>query len=292
MQRRSARPLAWGVGLYVLLFVAMYAMIRADLVAMDPCFSTEGLGDLCYCERFHDGLVKQPANTWTNLAFGLVGFAVLGDVAWSAPRPDNRFTRDTFYPAWYGLLALYLGPASMVFHASYTYWAGILDGAAMYVWLSFVLVYNLVRLFDWSRATAFAVWAAVNALWLTLRITIPNQGSAVSSSTLLFVALLCAMMASMAAVLLRGRVRTSASGAAWLFASIFAFAGGLLVWLQSGTGGPWCRPDSPLQGHAAWHVAAAAAVAALYVHLRGSVDAAGASEVAASVSPDAKRRNA
>jgi hypothetical protein len=29
----------------------------------------------------------------------------------------------------------------------------------------------------------------------------------------------------------------------------------------SRTGGPWCRPDSPVQGHALWHVLTAAALA-------------------------------
>ncbi len=37
-------------------------------------------------------------------------------------------------------------------------------------------------------------------------------------------------------------------------------AGGALVGRLCRTGGRWCRPRSPLQGHAAWHVLAAAAV--------------------------------
>ncbi len=42
------------------------------------------------------------------------------------------------------------------------------------------------------------------------------------------------------------------------------FGGGLVVWASSRTGGPWCDPESLLQGHAVWHVAAAVAVGLLY----------------------------
>jgi hypothetical protein len=38
---------------------------------------------------------------------------------------------------------------------------------------------------------------------------------------------------------------------------------GVLVHTRSRTGGPWCRPDSLLQGHGLWHVLSAAGVAVL-----------------------------
>jgi hypothetical protein len=42
------------------------------------------------------------------------------------------------------------------------------------------------------------------------------------------------------------------------------FGVGLAVWAVSRTGGPLCDPDSLLQGHAAWHVLAAAAGTILF----------------------------
>jgi hypothetical protein len=35
---------------------------------------------------------------------------------------------------------------------------------------------------------------------------------------------------------------------------------GGLCWLLGRSGGPWCRPASPLQAHAAWHLSTAAAI--------------------------------
>jgi dihydroceramidase len=35
---------------------------------------------------------------------------------------------------------------------------------------------------------------------------------------------------------------------------------GAAAWFLGRSGGPWCRPDAPLQAHAAWHLLAAAAI--------------------------------
>ncbi|MEJ7733794.1 MAG: ceramidase domain-containing protein [Polyangiaceae bacterium] len=266
------RPLLAGVAVYAAFLAAAYVMVRSDLTEMDPCFSVHE-GDLCYCELFRTGLIKQPVNTASNLVFALVGFAVLADLALFRPAPRNALTRDPMWSVWYGMLALYLGPGSMVFHASYTWWAGILDGVSMYAWLSFVVVYDLERLLRIGRRVAFALWLAINAAWVAMRVLIPNQGSAVSSSTLIFVALLCLMLISIAAVVVlrREHVRFTAHG--WLLASFGFFGVGLAVWLHSGTGQALCVADSVWQGHAAWHLSAAVAVGFLYLYLRQSEDA-------------------
>jgi hypothetical protein len=41
-----------------------------------------------------------------------------------------------------------------------------------------------------------------------------------------------------------------------------ALAAGAAAWTLGRTGGPLCDPDSVLQGHAAWHLLSAAALAA------------------------------
>jgi len=42
------------------------------------------------------------------------------------------------------------------------------------------------------------------------------------------------------------------------------FSAGVIVWFFSRTGGALCSPDSLIQGHAVWHLAAAAAVGILF----------------------------
>jgi hypothetical protein len=43
--------------------------------------------------------------------------------------------------------------------------------------------------------------------------------------------------------------------------ALAATAAGAVCWRAGRTAGPWCDPDSILQGHAAWHLLAAAALA-------------------------------
>ncbi|MGH9210949.1 MAG: hypothetical protein ACRD2C_09735 [Acidimicrobiales bacterium] len=51
--------------------------------------------------------------------------------------------------------------------------------------------------------------------------------------------------------------------------ALIAAAAGILVNALTRTGAPLCRPDSPLQGHAAWHVLTAIAVASWLGSPRG-----------------------
>jgi len=48
---------------------------------------------------------------------------------------------------------------------------------------------------------------------------------------------------------------------------------GGVCWLLGRSGGPWCRPTSPMQAHAAWHLLAAAAIF-LWLRRPGRPDAA------------------
>ena len=102
-----------------------------------------------FCERFAPGLVAQPANTFSNAGFVLVGLAV----GWRAMRdladggvPRNRMTTTVFYPAFYAGVGALLGPGSAAMHASTTRWGGRVDVFSMYLWILWVLAYQWVRL--------------------------------------------------------------------------------------------------------------------------------------------------
>jgi hypothetical protein len=54
----------------------------------------------------------------------------------------------------------------------------------------------------------------------------------------------------------------------WLVAAAVLFLTAWGVWIPSHTGGLLCDPDSLLQGHAAWHLLDAGAVACIYQFYR------------------------
>jgi hypothetical protein len=59
-------------------------------------------------------------------------------------------------------------------------------------------------------------------------------------------------------------VRRSLAGRRPPLLAAAVFSAGVVVWFLSRTGGALCNPDSLIQGHALWHVAAAAAVGILF----------------------------
>lgn len=61
----------------------------------------------------------------------------------------------------------------------------------------------------------------------------------------------------------------------WSAAALATFLLAFAVWIPSRTGGPWCDPNSLLQGHAVWHLLSACSVWMLYRHARSEHSLAG-----------------
>ena len=69
-----------GAGLFVLSMIIFFILAVAGWPGgPDNCLVIEnGVAiDSCYCETLRSGLVKQPANTWSDLAFVIVGLSLL-----------------------------------------------------------------------------------------------------------------------------------------------------------------------------------------------------------------------
>lgn len=223
-----------------------------------------GSSGMEFCEHA-SGLVRQPANTYSNFGFILVGLAI----GWSASVDSsgaqarwrrNRMRTTLFYPTLYALTATLLGPTSMALHASTTWWGGKIDVWSMFLWIAFVVAYALTRRRDGSVAHFLALYVPMIALlslylWLDYFPGTPVFG---------------ALIGVFALVELgnhRGLTATRAQPR-WLAVAALAFAIAFGIWLPSRTGGPWCNPESLLQGHAAWHLLSAVAVGAVYLFFR------------------------
>jgi hypothetical protein len=153
-----------------------------------------GAGD---CERLHDGLIAQPVNTASALAYVAVG-------AWLAGR-GLRADPGRGPLLVFGLAVGLAGIGSVDYHGTGSPAARLLHDGGLYAVAGFVAVAEVARR---ARRTA----------WTPPRRT--------------------AYRAALAA--------TAAGAACW--------------WLGR-TASPWCDPGSLLQGHAAWHLLGAAALA-------------------------------
>lgn len=134
-------------------------------------------GHSCFCERPRDGLVRQPSNTYSNLAFTICGAAALSrgyralatskrKVSGKSPREGATASgealrtaigvnalsytsaeeaRDKVGEAFiivFVLSCVILGFGSGLFHASLTFFGQILDNAGMYVVAGACAVYS------------------------------------------------------------------------------------------------------------------------------------------------------
>jgi hypothetical protein len=153
-----------------------------------------GAGD---CERLGEGLVAQPVNTASALAYVAVG-------AWLAGRGLRTGPGRGPLVA-FGLAVTAAGVGSVDYHGPGSPAARLLHDGGLYAVVGVVAWHELLRRGGrtaWPRGSRVAYRLALAA---------------------------------------------AAAGAA--------------CWWLGRTGGPWCDPDSLLQGHAAWHVLTALALA-------------------------------
>jgi hypothetical protein len=201
------------------------------------------------CERLRDGLVAQPVNTASALAYVLVG-------AWLAGRalpPGTPLRRERLA---FGLAVAAAGVGSVDFHGPGSPAARWLHDAGLCAALSFVAVHDLAAL-GGARTRAVPAAAATAGAGGALLALVPRVGGALTAG-------LGALLAGSEAALARGGLRAGWSPRSRTVyrAGLAALAAGAAAWTLGRTGGPLCDPDSPLQGHAAWHLLSAAALAA------------------------------
>jgi hypothetical protein len=159
-----------------------------------------GAGD---CERLHDGLIAQPVNTASALAYVAVGAWLIGRGLrlGAAGRSSSGQPRTVAF----GVAVAAAGIGSVDYHGPGSPAARLLHDGGLYAVVGLVAWHELARRVGRSHRTP------------------------------------------------RGRT-------AYL-AALAATAAGAACWWAGRTASPWCDPDSLLQGHAAWHLLGAAALA-------------------------------
>ncbi len=263
----------WGVlvggGLILVLALLFFGMALAGWPGgYDTCVAQRAGGpvDTCYCEQLRSGAIKQPANTFSDLGFVIVGMILLAiagrENGRARPRNPNPMNTGSWVACLFGLVVIFLGPGSMMFHASMTAWGGFFDSTSMYLLLAFLIGYDLLqamqRMAPWlcwlGGIVALAVFMGLAAVW-------PEQ------ATLLF-GFMVILTLSIEVPIWCGAWGVKRS---WLPLGLFigTFLTSLLIWVLSKTGGPLCNPESILlQGHAWWHLGSAAAMVFLFWYLR------------------------
>ena len=208
----------------------------------------------CFCEGIREGLVRQPANTWSSLGF-------LGVAVWVALRQRRAATTGgaPLARAEASLLVaslVVIGLGSAFYHASLTFVGQIVDVSGMYLMATFMLLHRLGPRWGIAPIGSVLGFVGVNAALMTAQITTP------SLRRVIFGALLVTAVAI--------EWRASRKGRRWLGFGAGAIAIAFAIWSLD----RWrilCTPESLFQGHAVWHVLGALAAACLFRHYEAEV---------------------
>lgn len=244
---------ALGVALVVVLGLRGWSGAPNDVVV-------DGV-DTYFCETLRDGPIKQPANTWSCLAFTAAGLLI----AWRTgrrrarrePTPPALMARAPLYAGLYAAQVALIGPASMLLHASMTAWGGACDMSSMFLYTAFLGSFLIVRWRGLGGVGFACAYAFLGGATFTVYALWPLEGLRLFGT----VAALAAL--GEGAFSWSRRPRTDVR---WLGLALGCFALALAVWWLSLTGHPLCAPDSLLQGHALWHVLCALTTLALFEH--------------------------
>jgi len=196
-----------------------------------------------FCENELCALIEQPANTWSNLAYVLVGVWILR-LAARAGRSDLRMI---------GWIEIGLGLGSMVFHGTSSHLGAILDMGGMYVFVAYVLVFNLQRLLR-AGGTEGLSQHAQTLLFLGISLVSTASVVLLADDIGIWVFAIEAVLAGHLEVQILRKHRDPSIQYRPLVHLLVAFALAWTFWWLD-----WlkiiCDPDNHiLQGHAIWHV--------------------------------------
>ena len=103
-----------------------------------------------WCERVSDGWFREPVNTLSNFGFVIIGLIIFWIISNESTSKDNLFFGVTGITLIYATAAVYLGPGSMLMHATNTEWGGWADNLSMVMYIVIPWLYNISLMAKWS----------------------------------------------------------------------------------------------------------------------------------------------
>jgi ceramidase len=253
---RDLRPLVVAGVTAVLSLALVLAAARWGWLGPDV-----GRGD-GFCEAARASWIRQPANTWSNLAFVIAGLAV----AWYAGDRLRLGLTMGAHPGLataYAVLVVLLGPGSMAMHATQSDLGGHLDLLSMFLVSGFALAYALMRFLRRGPALMSAVFFIAVLVGMAVHL---RGGSVAVLGHLGNAAFAVQLWVAVGLEVALIRRRTPRQDIWFGVASLATLTVAFAIWTTGKRDHAWCRPDTLFQQHGAWHVLCAVAAYLLFRH--------------------------
>jgi hypothetical protein len=205
-----------------------------------------------WCEEQLCAWVEEPANTWSNL-----GYILLGVLMWRMARGlKSRCLR------FYGPASVVVGVSSLVYHASNNFILQVFDFFGMYVFCYLLIMINLLRLGRWTTAHPFRRFWLWTLATTAGTVALDDTGMPIQGIVLLLVFVIIGTEVAC-------RRRAGPTYRLTYFFLSMALMGIALVFSILDHERILCDPQNHwLQGHALWHLIAAVALLASFIHHR------------------------
>ena len=221
----------------------------ADTLRPATCV-TEG----CFCEAPLGGLLAQPVDAITSLAFIVLGAWTLGA---RRGQPGPGTLEHRLVPI-AGVILIIIGFGSFVYHATLSYVGQFLDVFGMYLLGTFLILGALYRSGKVSFRLAAATFLEVNLVLAVVQYAVPDARRVLFAFLLIPGLVLESLPSTTGPATSGWRLRYLAP-AFGLLVVAFAF------WLVD-QAGVVCDPAALWQGHGLWHLLTAIAAYLLVVH--------------------------
>jgi ceramidase len=204
--------------------------------------------DTSDCEHIGQGLLAQPVNTLSSLAYVVAGILLLRRAL--VARSSQRVVLTVYAAA---VVAVGLG--SVAFHGPMPSWGRFTHDVSIAAVLAFVIGYDVALVRGGSTRSAFMGFGALLGVSAIVLAESPDASNALDS-----VLVVAAVIAEV--VVARSPKRVAAAGgfvrglSFWIVGAA-ALAVGAALNALGRTAGPLCEPDSLVQLHGVWHVVTA-----------------------------------
>ena len=122
-----------------------------------------------WCERVSDGWFREPVNTLSNFGFVIIGLIIFWIISNESTSENNLFFGVTGITLIYATAAVYLGPGSMLMHATNTEWGGWADNLSMVMYIVIPWLYNISLMAKWSIKKFVITYIAIIVIYAVFR---------------------------------------------------------------------------------------------------------------------------